>query len=114
MTITLLSTPVKEEGVAVFTVSWLDEDSAAVTPDSATWTLVDQSGNVINSRSAVTINSLSTSNAIVLEDDDLAIIQPQDSQRELSVTFTYTSATYGELTQKDGVRFNIDDLWGVT
>lgn len=114
MAVTTLTTNATEESVYAITVSWLDEDGSPVTPSAATWTLVDSSGNVINSRSAVTISSLSTSNTIVLSGDDLAVTQAHDFQREVVFIFTYTSATLGAVTGKQAVRFTIDNLWGVT
>jgi hypothetical protein len=104
-----------EEGVAVFNVSWKDEDGAAVTPSVANWTLTDAYGNVVNSRSGVSIGSLSTANDIVLSGDDLVFsgVGLTGSERQLKVTYTYAS-DLGTLTQNHGVRFSITDLAVVT
>lgn len=111
MAIPSLTPSAPEEGVYVITIAWEDEDGAAVTPDSATWTLTDNRGNVINSRSAVTISSLSTSNDIILEGDDLALTGT-GVQREIRFSYTYTS-DLGELSDEEVARFSIDDAWSL-
>jgi len=73
-----------------FTVSYTDPDDSPVTPDTMAWSLVDASGTTINSRSSVSITSLSTSNDILLGGNDL----PTGSALQwiyciLSGTFTY-------------------------
>jgi len=62
-----------EESTYPITMDFLDSANDPVTPNSATWSLVDEDGTVINSRSEVTITGLSTSKTIVLEGQDLAI-----------------------------------------
>ena len=106
------SEKVPEEGSAVFTAAFTDEDGAAVVPNSGlTWTLTDASGNVINSRSAVALTSAS-SVTIKLSGNDLAI-GSNGTERHLLIQGTYASGG-DTLNIKDAAIFFIDDLAGVT
>lgn len=59
------------EGSSVFvTAEFTDEDGADVVPGAVTWTLVDGTGTVINSREDVVV-SAAASVSILLEGDDL-------------------------------------------
>ena len=71
---TLLSEPAAEEGSYFITVSFLDEDDNAETPNADTiyWTLTDRYANVINERDYEAETS-ATSITIELEGDDLAL-----------------------------------------
>lgn len=94
--ITRLSEPALEKDTYVITVSFFDVDqTTAVTPNSGlTWTLTDAAGNVINSRSAVSLTSATSVN-IVLTNADLAITDATGLQRIVTVSGTYNSVTYG-------------------
>jgi hypothetical protein len=53
---------IAEEGSSFFpTIAFLDEAGAAMTPTLLHWKLTDMQGNVINPRSQVDVESLSTS-----------------------------------------------------
>lgn len=87
-----------EEGAYFPVVSFFDEDDAAVTPASATWTLTDGNGTVINSRTAVTITGLSTTATLALTGNDLAISTGELASRvlrKLLVQWLYTSSISG-------------------
>ena len=87
---------VNERSTIAFTVSFFDENDDPVTPTSATWTLTDQDGTVINSRSDVVISSLAESVTIVLKNADTALISDADvGTRRLLVEAIYNSATLG-------------------
>lgn len=94
-TLRLTETALERDTFAI-DVSFYDIDqTTAVTPNSGlTWTLTDTAGNVINSRSAVSIASASTVH-IVLTDADLAITADNGLQRIVTLTGTYNSVTYG-------------------
>lgn len=110
---TTLATKALEKSTYVITLPWKDEDGNAMTPDSATWTLTDTSGNVINSRSSVSITPIATTNYVVLSGDDLAIPRPGILGRVLTVEAVYDS-TYGtNLPFKDEVVFEILPLVNV-
>jgi len=113
--ITTLTTKLPEEAVAGITVYFFDADGVTpVTPTSATWTLTDTVGNVINGRSAVAITGLSTSNLIVLFGDDLAI-GGFGLKRQLLVDAVYNSSTLGSGRPfKAAINFEIENFVGVT
>lgn len=103
---------VPEEGSAIFTVAFTDEDDAAVTPNSGlTWTLTNASGTVINSRSAVALTPAS-SVTIKLSGDDLAI-GANGIERHLLIQGTYASGG-DTLNIRDSAIFFLDNLVAVT
>ena len=51
----VLNTPAVEQGVYWITTNFLDEDNNAMAPDTATWTLSDMQGNVINAQQDIEI-----------------------------------------------------------
>ena len=109
--ITTITKHLAEEGTGVFTCAFKDETGAGMTPSSATWTLTDTSGTVINSRDAVVISSLAASVDIVLSGDDLALssgFSGSAEERVLTVEFVYTSDAGAGLPGKAECRFFID------
>lgn len=90
---TTLSTVATNEGTYIITCAFLDADGTAVTPNSLTWTLTDNEGKVINSRSAVVITIPSTSNSIVLSGDDIDNVN--GNSRVFTIEGEYNSSTYG-------------------
>lgn len=102
-----------EESTYVITIPFVDEDSNAVTPTAATWTLSDQYGNVINSRTNVTISPLSSSVDVVLSGDDLAI-GSSGASRRFTVKATYDSSLGTGLKLNAEVTFVITNLVNVT
>ena len=108
---TTITTEVVEEGSIAFTCAFTDEEGTATVPDSITWTLTDASGNVMNSRAAVSV-SPAASVTIVLSGDDLSI-GTYGRQRRLLVEWIYTSSL-GTLPQKEEISFNITNLTHVT
>ena len=107
MTLTVLTDKAQDSGTYIVTLAWTDEAGTAVTPTTATWELSDRAGTTINSRTAVTIGSLSTTNYIVLIAADLAFSDAPF--RRLEVRFTYTSATHGALSQRIEYEIEITD-----
>ena len=88
-----LTTKAREGGVFGVTVSFKDTDGAAVTPDSASWSLYSKTDQIVNSRADVSIAAPSTSNTIVLSGNDLRL--SDTDKRKLVVTYQYDSATLG-------------------
>lgn len=75
-------------------VSFFDVDgTTAVTPSTLAWTLKDVTGNVINSRSAVSLTP-ATSVWIELTDADLALTDT-GKERRLLLTGSYDSVIHG-------------------
>lgn len=91
----VLTTPANEQSVFWITVSFFDEDTNAMAPDVATWTLTDLEGNLINSREDVAIDTPDTSEVIELSGNDLAVDGNDIVERLLTLEGTYTSVTYG-------------------
>lgn len=104
------TTTIYEASTGKFAVPFVDETGAAVTPNSAAWTLTDTEGTIVNSRNAVNIASLSTSVNIVLSEDDLAV---SDSylglQRLLTVRYVYDSDAGDGLIGVGVVLFALED-----
>jgi hypothetical protein len=100
----------QEEGTYVINAAFKDEDGADVVPDSATWTLSDEEGNIVNSRNEITITGLATSKDIVLSGDDLALTAAlHGNTRVFLIEGTYTS-TLGVLPLKEQAKFDIENL----
>ena len=92
-------------------VAFKDENGDAVVPNSATWTLTDIDGVVINSREDVVISSLAASITIALSGDDLAFSQGfvgHHQWRILTVEAVYNSVLLGtNLPLKEFCKFPI-------
>lgn len=110
MTTTLTAKAV-ESSTYVITAAFFDEDDSAVTPTSATWTLTDDLGNVVNDREDVAISPLSASVDIVLTGDDLLL--PASAGligRVLTVSALYNSALGTGLSLAAKIRFVVENL----
>lgn len=101
-----------EESTFVVTNAFLDAAGTAVTPTSATWSLFDKDGNVVNGRSAVPISPLASSVDIVLSGDDLQIADGKT--RKLTIQAVYDSTEGSDLPLNDELTFYIERLVGVT
>lgn len=78
-----------------------------VTPTSATWSLVDDAGAIVNSRDAVALTVVSGLATIVLTGADLAVAGSVELDRHVTVRAVYNSATYGSnlsLTEEFTIR----------
>lgn len=112
---TQLANDAIERSTYAVTAAFLDDVGAAVTPSAATWTLSDDRGVVVNSRSAVAISPLATTATIVLSGADLAIGASYNGRRRhLLIEYTYTSSLGAGLPGKDVAIFDVLDLAGVT
>lgn len=77
-------------------LAFWDEVGASVSPDTLVWSLYDDEGAVVNSRDGVEISNPSSTETVLLEDDDLR--SPSYDAvfyRHLVVEATYTSSTLG-------------------
>lgn len=103
-----------EKGTAKVTASFTDEAGTAVSPNGGTltWTLTDQRGTVINSRSAVAISSSSTVN-VVLSGDDLSLALG-DPIRVITFECLYNSTLGSNLPLKIQGIFTIENLYAVS
>ena len=78
-----------------------------------TWSLRDNDGNVINSRSAVVLTPAAIVD-IVLSGADLALINNHPVKRFVTITGTYNGVAGNDLPLIDEVNFQIYNLVGVT
>lgn len=107
----VLETPASERGTYVVDIAFFDENSVAVTPTAATWTLTDSLAVVINSRSAVAISPLAATATLVLQGLDLAVGAGLiGTARNILVEFTYNSTLGNGLPGKQEIRFTIADF----
>lgn len=114
MPTTILTPKAREKSTYGVTVRFYDDDGLATVPNAGlTWILTDARGNVVNSRSSVAITAASTIN-IVLSGADLAVSNPDDLLRVVTVQGTYNSTLGSNLPLKEEVGFYIDDLLAVT
>jgi hypothetical protein len=111
-----LTTHAVEKSTYVITVSFTDEDGVAVIPTAGTWTLTNEGGTVINSRSAVAMSPLASTYKIVLSGLDLAMQTGEwlIGHRLLTVQATYNSTLGTGLPLKAEVKFIVDELVVVT
>ena len=91
MAITTLTEIAKAGGTYVVGVSFSDEDGNSVTPDSATWTLTDSDGDVVNNRQDVNISSLSESIEILLQGADLTTGGRSLAELKFTISALYQS-----------------------
>lgn len=110
---TTLTVMPAEEGTAKVTVTFTDETGASVAPSSVTWTLTDTSGNVINSRQAVSVTA-GASVSFALSGDDLAITNNNNTRRVLLIEAVYSSDLGSNLPLKAQATFTIAELVGVS
>lgn len=110
----VLATEAVEQSTFVVAVSFLDEDGAAVVPDSAAWSLLNAYGIVVNSRSDVAISPLAATATIVLTGLDLQMLDGQDDGRRLLlVEATYSSTLGSGLNLREEIEFEVRPLAGV-
>ncbi len=105
---------ITEKSTYVVTCTFYDETDIKVTPKACTWTLTDLNGNVINSRSAVSLPVVSGVATIVMTGDDLAIASSRDGRRKLLIAATYDSTNGTDLSLKKEYNFTITNLSSVT
>ncbi len=106
-------TPANDKSSYYVTLDFFNEEGTPVSPTTATWTLTDGNGDIINQRDSVPIaNPVGVSTTISLWGDDLAAGTTRaDNTRNLTVEATYVSITTGdEKPLTKAVRFMITDL----
>jgi hypothetical protein len=91
--------PLSSEGSGVILAAFNDENGDPVTPDQASWSLIDKNGNIINYRKNVNISPLSTSASILLTRLDLRPDITQkfgvNQKRILRIKGSFTSSVFG-------------------
>lgn len=102
-----------EEETGFINLAFTDEDEAAVTPDSATYTLYDEeTAGIINSRNATAIGALATSVDLELTpDDNIIVTAGNDTEAHiLFVQWVYNTDKVGH----EEFRFYVRNLIKVT
>jgi len=84
-----------EGGTYILQLAFTDETGAAATPTSATVTLTDEQGAIVNSRDDVAISPLAANTYVVLNGNDLLLTGGQQAVRTGTIKAAYNSATYG-------------------
>lgn len=103
----------REKGSAEVTITFRDTNSNLITPNTATWSLFDSRGLVVNSRSQVAISGLASSKTILLSGLDLAITSESGGERVFVVEYTYNSTLGTNIPDKDYARFSIENVPGI-
>ena len=104
-----------ENSAFVINILWYDEAGASMTPTTANWSLFDSNGSIVNSLSDVAVTTPATSNNIVLNATDTAVISGSTNDRRVQVVASYNSATYGNnLLLYREIEFGIAPLSTVT
>src|SRR6056297_1983695 len=114
---TTISIKPNELGTAVITMSFTDEDDAAVTPTDLQWQLMKSDGTIVNDRAFAdnAFTALAGEATVVLSGDDLAMFGANDSGRRVfSIQGVYDSTAGTGLPIKDEAVFVIQQLLGQT
>jgi len=98
-----------ERNTYFVTIGFKDENEAAVVPTSISWTLKDNLGQIVNSRSAVSFTPVASTITIVLSGNDLVYSRGGDS-RTLTIEAVYNSSFGNGLPLRGSVLFPIEPL----
>jgi hypothetical protein len=101
-----------EGSTYVVIVSFVDEAGSAMVPATALWSLRDNTGAVVNSRSNVALTP-ATAMSVVLSGSDLVYEPNSHSLRTLTVTGTYDGAYGNNLPIAEEYSFNVRPLVGI-
>ena len=113
---TKLTSYAVEKSTFAIVSAFTDEDGDAVTPDSITWTLCDDSGTVINNLEDQAVSSPAASVTIVLSGDDLQVLdETNDFEiRHLEISAVFDSDLGDDLPLKDRAEFKVINLKSIT
>ena len=114
---TYLTTKAIEKGTYGINVSFYDENSASMTPNSIYWTLTNIDGTVINNHSMDGISSVQASIDIVLTSLDLQISSGSYlnyETRVIALTYLYNSDLGNNLPATDRIKFDIINLSAIS
>ena len=109
-----ISTHARDKTYFIVSITFTDEVPKNVAPNSATWTLTDMDGNVINGRDAVSISSPTTTSTITLTGTDTTIVLGQTNERLLLAEWVYNSTHGNNRIGKKQAIIVIDDLLHIT
>lgn len=102
------------KGVFPLQVSFFDESTppVAVIPNAITWSLYDEAGAIVNSRTSVVVTPAAVVN-IVPFGDDLALPDATKPTRRLLLQYDYNSTFGTNLPVKVEYIFEIENLTNV-
>jgi hypothetical protein len=106
-----------EKSTYIVTMNFIDENDEAVAPASATWSLTDEAGNIINSREDVVLSGLAEEMSVVLSGDDLGLaagFSGNAEKRIFTVEATYNSDLGVGLPLRDQLEFPVYNLNAIT
>lgn len=105
----------EEESTFAIGMQVVDNLGAPVIPTTATWTLTNSAGAIINSREDVAISIPAADMTVALSGDDLALSAGEDTPVPRCFTFkgTYTSSLGSGLPLNQEVWFYIENLVAV-
>lgn len=83
--------------------NYKDANDSAVTPTSASWSLYNDRGAIVNSRLNVSIATPTSADKILLQGADVTSTTGKNEGRKLVITFTFTDDDGDTVTQVDYV-----------
>lgn len=107
----------KEESSYVIEAVFRDRAGTLMAPNTATWTLTDENGTVINSRQDVSISSPTNTEEILLSGDDLQILSGETEEhvnRLFTIEAVYNSDLGNDLPLRDAAIFLLENLASIT
>lgn len=110
MAITELTPNADDQSTYYVACAFKDETGAAVTPTSATYSVYDLKGNLINNRNDVSMSPAASTENIILQPADLK--HSEGDTRLILVKYTYTNSD-GSQTAKQQFKLPINDFVGV-
>ena len=102
-----LTTKAKDRSTYIVTIDFLDETDTPVVPKSATWTLSNETGDIVNDREGETFDPLAASVDLALSGLDTAYALGR--ARYLKVHAVYDSVVENDLPIIEEAIFEIDD-----
>lgn len=109
LTVTATGQPARpnDQSTIVIGLAFTDHNGDAATPITATWSLTDEYGNVINEQLDVPISPLAAASEIALSGDDLKY--SEGPNRVFTVEYTYNS-DLGVLPGREQCEFPIENM----
>lgn len=109
----VIQAPADERSSYFITVELYNEQGAKITPITFKWKLTDMAGNVINSRSEVTVSNPADANVIALTGDDLSVFEDAITYRLVTVWGTYYSPlANGNVDFRQQIKFAVRPMIG--
>jgi hypothetical protein len=105
-----------EKSTYIVTMNFFDENGDAIAPASATWTLTDGDGSVINGKEDVALSGLAAEMSVVLSGDDLALadgFSGNSERRIFTLKATYNSDLGAGLPLLDQLEFPVYNLGAI-